>query len=87
MVGRSKEYSVTYPDLSGKGHVGHMCDRNNEIHVGRNQSLEDMESTLIHELIHAIDLSKKIGLTEAQVLKLEAGLVKMFRNNRWKILT
>lgn len=49
------------------------------------QARGNAESTVIHELIHAVDVAKDIGLTETQVLKLESGLVNLFRASGWKI--
>ncbi len=38
-------------------------------------------STLIHEVIHAIDFDLDIGLTENQVLLLEEGIMRVFKLN------
>ena len=39
-------------------------------------------STIIHELIHSIDIENKIGLTEKQVLGLEEGIFRALEANK-----
>lgn len=52
--------------------------------IAYNKSLkrEDVESTLIHEILHGIDW---YGLSERDVIRLEKRLVKFFKENGWKI--
>jgi predicted Zn-dependent protease with MMP-like domain len=48
-------------------------------------SIHEMESTLLHELIHVIAHHLDFGLSEKKVLALEKGLYALFRRNKWKI--
>jgi hypothetical protein len=88
-IGKVK-YSIRKADLRRhnlKGYLArntptHKCK--DEIVISSDQDIYDIESTLIHELLHGIDLW---GLSEKQVLRLEKRLVELFRKNKWKILT
>jgi len=83
-----KTYQILNKNLekvSKHGDYGRMSFDASLIELCTTLSNTGRESTLIHELIHAIDFAKDIGLTENQVLKLESGLMNLFRTNGWKI--
>ena len=50
------------------------------------ETKSEMESTLIHELIHAISCRYDLGLSEKKVLSLEAAIYSLFIDNGWTIL-
>lgn len=55
------------------------------IDISADNSKEDIESTVIHEIIHAIDCRYDLGLSEKKVLLLEAAIYGLFKDNGWKI--
>jgi len=64
------------PDITSKNHY---------IRIRTSMSVGEQESTVLHELVHAIAHEKGIELPERQVLKLEEGLYELFKKNDWKI--
>jgi hypothetical protein len=69
-----KRWSVTYGALPAKDELGE-CDLENQaITIKEGLKLEQEQSTLLHECIHAISDSLGLGLSEKQVQGLETGL-------------
>lgn len=56
-----------------------------EIQICSDMSPDDIQSTLIHEIIHGISRNWGIRLCEVTVKKLEIGLYDVFKKNGWKI--
>ena len=88
-------YTITYPnivdnrslaDLGPLDGITHYRDALIEIRVTQQRS--NKESTVIHEMLHAISHEYKFKepLTEDQVWDLEASLYKTFQKNQWKIV-
>jgi len=55
------------------------------IEVRKDLPKSDKESTLIHEVLHAISHEYNVFLNEEQVLALESALYKTFKKNNWEI--
>lgn len=51
------------------------------IRLNPNQSASQRESTLLHEIIEAINAQQKIGLTEEQICQIESGLYQVLKDN------
>lgn len=80
-ISKKTKYKITLGNLPRL--VWGQCDsEKKEITLKRLLNNSNLATTLIHELIHAIDFDKQIGLSEAQTLKLEAGLFEFFRVNK-----
>jgi phosphoribosylformylglycinamidine (FGAM) synthase PurS component len=67
------EYGCTYYDIP-------------RIEVSLDEGIENTESTVIHEVLHAMAHEYKIKLPESMVLKLEEALYETLRKNKWKIV-
>ena len=76
-----KKWKVRKRQPSSKSSVGECDDEAMLIIVkpGMERALE--QSTVLHECIHAIEMSLGLGLTEKQVLGLEAGMYDLLSSN------
>lgn len=52
-----------------------------EILLSKDQSNESLIQTLLHELVHAIEMKLDLQLTERQVDLIALGLIDLFRSN------
>jgi len=52
-----------------------------EIIISPNQNAETLIHTLLHELVHCIELKLDLDLTERQVDLIALGVIDLFRNN------
>lgn len=68
------------PEQMGETRLNELNER--QILIKRGLSATETASTIIHEIIHAIDFEYEIGLTERQVLKLEKGIFTFLRLNK-----
>ena len=83
-INKNTRYKIALHPLDSKT-MGHCDQDKKEILLKHDLCKEEMESTLIHEVIHAIDFEGNIKLTEKQTLKLEAGIYEFFRVNKIKM--
>ena len=75
-----KTWRVAYGEVGGED-IGE-CDLERQtLTVKDGLKLEQEKSTLLHECLHAISESLGLGLTEKQVLGLEAGLYDLNNSN------
>lgn len=81
-ISRTK-YKIVQADI-GRNLHGLIENRKKDSKITLNNKKNpiEMESTLIHEILHGLDW----GLKEKQVLSLEKKLVNLFRRNKWKIV-
>ena len=56
------------------------------IEVSLENGAPETESTVIHEILHAMAHEYKFKLPESMVLKLEEAIYDTFRKNKWKIV-
>ena len=77
-----KKWAVSYKrQLDAKDEIGE-CDLEHQaIALKDGMKLEQEQSTLLHECIHAISDSLGLGLTEKQVQGLETGLYDLNSSN------
>ena len=52
-----------------------------EIILNPNQAIESIKHTLLHELIHCIEMKLHLEMTERQVDVIALGLIDLFRSN------
>ncbi len=52
-----------------------------EVILNHNQSEESIRHTLLHELIHCIEMKLHLEMTERQVDVIALGLIDLFRSN------
>jgi len=90
VVVHSRTHQVSYKkrvikkdgNLTLAGKTNHAIKK---IEVSLNQSDDQIESTLIHEILHAIAHEYEFQLSESMVLKLEQAIYETFSQNAWKI--
>lgn len=87
---KRKSYKVKYPtelvcESRGELH-GAVTFRDKLIEIAKDEDLEEMESTIIHELLHALSHEYRLGLKEDKVIKIEKALYQLFKDNGWKIV-
>jgi Zn-dependent peptidase ImmA (M78 family) len=64
-----------------EGNLG-MCSYDKQIvYVEEGMPLENEQSTVFHELIHAVEEMMQLGLSEEHVKGLEVGLFALLRDN------
>lgn len=81
VIVKNIKYKVEIKDL-GEKLAGSVTKHKKKILLNKRLKRHEIESTLIHEILHSIDWSLK----EKKVLKLEKRLVRLFRKNKWKIV-
>jgi len=69
-------------DEVGNYHLGTHIHRSTEILINRSQSKTQMESTLIHEIIEALNVYQELNLKHDQVVRLETGLYQVLKDNK-----
>lgn len=78
------EYEVLFVEEFKDGQTLGECRSDvKQIVINKNQSDTEARKTFIHETIHAIDSEEDIKLTEKQVRKLEDGIYRVLRLNKW----
>ena len=53
----------------------------NEILLNHNQSEQSLVHTLMHELLHSIELKQHLEMTERQIDCMALGLIHLFKSN------
>ncbi|MDX1486558.1 MAG: hypothetical protein R3268_00050 [Acidiferrobacterales bacterium] len=75
-----EEYEILWPGVAANQSVSGLCiSYNHEIWYDESLSVEMAVSTILHEVIHAIDDHLGLNLTEQQVQGLETGLFSLNR--------
>lgn len=75
-------YGVVESEVLLDETVGVQSSKKLLIVIDKDLPTEAKASTLLHELLHALSDSLKLGLSENQVCRLEAGLFSLLRDNR-----
>lgn len=85
---KRKTFSVSYVPTIEEGKTAGTVDfGTKEIHVATERvDRTEVDSTILHEVLHAIANEYKFHLSEKMVLKLEKGLVSTFLKNGWRIV-
>lgn len=97
VIVNSVTYKIDYVDIIASDDPSLMVDMpdgiayhlKHKIEIDATLSGERQESTLLHEILHAVSYQYRFGdhpLTEWQVLELEKGLYETFQKNHWKII-
>lgn len=68
-------------ELKNTTHKGLLLSEKQEIFINKTYHVETRESTLIHEIIHQINLDYNIGLSEKNIERFEAGLYQVLKDN------
>ena len=79
-------YEVIYEDRvkkSGTDHPATYTSKHQKIFIDKTQCREEMESSLIHEIIEALNYAYELGLDHKQVSTLEATLYQVLKDNKF----
>lgn len=84
-VGRHS-YSVKYMEEIEEGKLLGVCYLDDKrIEVAMEKGQREAESTILHEMLHAISEEYDLNLSEKRVIQLEKGLFETLERNGWKI--
>lgn len=79
-TGKKDRFEVVYVDsFSAPDTVGETRFNPKQIALKNGQSPRELVLTYLHEVIHAVDHTHEIGLTETQVRKLERALIPILK--------
>lgn len=80
-------YQIDYLAEVDNGKLAGVCftGKDKLIEVSLDSGLEEAQSTLFHEILHAIAAEYKFDLSENKVLELEKALYETFKKNHWKV--
>lgn len=74
------KYCKKHPKLKGRDGF---CDHpSNTIYIDGKLNETAQHSTLLHEIIHIVERTHRVKLSEDQVLGLEAGLFQIIHDNK-----
>jgi len=77
------DYRVAWCDrIDGKDTLGYCDDDAKVIYLKDDQTAEDAFSTLIHEIIHAMEFEHKIDISHKAVHKLERAIMDFITQNK-----
>lgn len=83
---KNRTYKVRLFEEIDNGKLAGLVDFDDkEIHVATDFGYGESESTLIHEMLHAISYEYGFDLSEPKVLALEEAIYKTFLKNGWEI--
>jgi len=64
------------------GNFGYCSIEDQTIYIAKNATEDQQKSTLLHELIHLVEQTNQLNMSEHTVLVLEAGLYSIIVGNR-----
>lgn len=69
-------------DMNETDDFGKMNPNTNIIRLNKNKCPSQIASTLLHEIIEALDMNLGLGLEHKQIVGLEAGLYQVLKDNK-----
>ena len=78
-------YKVIFKDLDkneASNNCGYCRTTDNEIYINSSMSQEQQESTLLHEIIEAINFNYQLDLEHNKIQTLEATLYQVLKDNK-----
>lgn len=78
------DYTVKLVDLNETDTFGTMNSNTSTIRINQNKVQSQIESTLLHEIIEALNMDLELNLEHRQITGLEAGLYQVLKDNRLK---
>jgi len=64
------------------GDYGSLNPNTNTIRLNKNKTQSQIESTLLHEIIEALNINLELRLEHPQISALEAGLYQVIKDNQ-----
>jgi len=74
-------YKMNYKSKKDMYYLGENKSISLQINIRKKQSSQQTQSTVLHEMIHALSYHLKLDLEERQVMALEAGLYQCLTEN------
>ena len=84
ILGRNYPIKVHHQKDSGNDNIGTHWGRYSQIYLNSDVDEQEKESTLVHEVIEAINQLQAIGLKHNQIKGLETGIYQVFKENNLK---
>jgi len=78
------DYTVKLVDLNETDTYGNINLNTNIIRINHNKTQSQQETTLLHEIIEALNFNLELELKHNQITALEAGLYQVLKDNRLK---
>jgi len=75
------EYEIDNTAAQGQSICGYMNQREQLIRYNREQHIQQIKDTILHELLHAIEYDLQLNLTEQQVHAMATNLCAVFWNS------
>jgi len=75
-------YTIIMIDDRESGDYGSLNPNTNTIRLNKNKTQSQIESTLLHEIIEALNINLELRLEHPQISALEAGLYQVIKDNQ-----
>lgn len=83
-VTASQAYEIVFVDrFENLENLGECRFHSKQIALNKNQSKTEMEKTVIHELLHAVEFEHNITIPHETIYALEVALHKVLKLNGW----
>lgn len=76
------DYAVVMVDLNETDTYGNMNPSTNVIRLNKNKAQSQIDSTLLHEILEALNQGLELRLEHNQISSLEAGIYQVFKDNK-----
>lgn len=81
ILGRNFAVKIDSTMQSDEGSIGHVSYNHQDIRLGARAGLPVRESTLLHEVLHVVDVAMELGLSHSQISGVATGLYQVFADN------
>lgn len=81
LLGKTIDINYVHDVNVSRTVLGLSCTGDSSITISANQTEENIEETLLHEIIHMVSNSLAIELNENQVTQVSAGLYSVYKEN------
>ena len=75
-------YAIIMIDDRENGDYGSLNPNTNTIRLNKNKTQSQIESTLLHEIIEALNMNLELRLEHPQISAIEAGLYQILKDNQ-----
>lgn len=76
------DYTILMVDLNETDQFGTMNQNTLTIRLNKNKAQSQINETLLHEIIEALNHDLEIGLEHHQISEIEAGLYQVLKDNK-----
>lgn len=76
------EFTIMMVDLSEAETYGYMNPNTNIMRLNKNKAQSQIDSTLLHEILEAVNHNLELQLAHNQITSLEASLYQVLKDNK-----